>query len=69
MQVPLPLTSFCMEHWFGCRNIYKPQCHCPLLTPLPVQVTFDQDVIISVENEYEVLQLLMGDLRDRCVKS
>ena len=28
-------------------------------------VTFDSDVVVSVENEYEVLQLLMGDLRER----
>jgi protein-histidine N-methyltransferase len=27
-------------------------------------VTFDKDVIISVENEYEILQLMMADLRD-----
>jgi hypothetical protein len=26
---------------------------------------FDQDVIISQQNEYEVLQLVMGDLRER----
>ena len=29
-----------------------------------VQVSFDRDVIISPSNEYEVLQLLMGDCRD-----
>lgn len=29
------------------------------------KVSFEQDVIISPENEYEVLQLLMADLRDR----
>jgi histone-lysine N-methyltransferase SETD3 len=28
-------------------------------------VTFEGDAIVSVENEYEVLQLLMGDLRER----
>ena len=28
------------------------------------QVSFDRDVIISPVNEYEVLQLLMGDCRD-----
>lgn len=32
-------------------------CCCP-------QVTFDQDVIISQMNEYEVLQLLMGECRE-----
>ncbi len=29
-----------------------------------MQVSFDRDVIISPANEYEVLQLLMGDCRD-----
>lgn len=29
------------------------------------KITFDQDVIVSPENEYEVLQLIMSDLRDR----
>ena len=28
-------------------------------------MSFDQDVIISQMNEYEVLQLLMGDCRER----
>ena len=27
--------------------------------------SFDRDVIISQENEYEVLQLVMADIRDR----
>lgn len=27
-------------------------------------VTFDKDSIVSVENEYEILQLMMGDLRE-----
>ena len=30
-----------------------------------VQVTFEQDVVLSQANEYEVLQLLLGDMRDR----
>ena len=29
------------------------------------KITFEQDVIVSPENEYEVLQLIMGDLRER----
>jgi histone-lysine N-methyltransferase SETD3 len=29
------------------------------------KITFEADVIVSVENEYEVLQLMMGDLRER----
>jgi len=29
------------------------------------KVTFEHDVIISPENEYEILQLLMGDLREK----
>ena len=29
------------------------------------KVSFDKDVIISPENEYEVLQLVMADLRER----
>ena len=29
------------------------------------KVQFDQDVIISPQNEYEVLQLVMADLRER----
>jgi histone-lysine N-methyltransferase SETD3 len=29
-----------------------------------VQVNFEQDVVISQMNEYEVLQLLMGDCRE-----
>ena len=28
------------------------------------KVSFENDIIISVENEYEILQLLMGDLRE-----
>lgn len=38
-------------------TIPLPPCCC-------VQVTFDQDVEISQMNEYEVLQLLMGDCRE-----
>ena len=30
-----------------------------------LQVTFEQDVVITQMNEYEVLQLLMGECRDR----
>jgi histone-lysine N-methyltransferase SETD3 len=30
-----------------------------------LQVSFEQDVELSQINEYEVLQLLMGDCRDR----
>lgn len=32
---------------------------------LLLQINFEQDVVISPENEYEILQLLMSDLRDR----
>ncbi len=28
-------------------------------------MSFEGDVMITVENEYEVLQLMMGDLRER----
>lgn len=31
---------------------------------VPHQVTFEQDVIVSQMNEYEVLQLLMGECRE-----
>jgi hypothetical protein len=30
-----------------------------------MQVSFDRDVVISQNNEYEILQLMMGDCRDR----
>ena len=30
-----------------------------------VQVTFEQDVILSPANEYEVLQLLLGECKTR----
>ena len=30
-----------------------------------VQVNFEQDSIVSQANEYEVLQLLLADMRDR----
>lgn len=30
-----------------------------------IQVSFEQDVVLSQMNEYEVLQLLMGDCRER----
>lgn len=33
-------------------------------SPAP-QINFEQDTIVSQENEYEILQLMMGDLRDR----
>ena len=37
-----------------------------LTTPPPApQINFVQDTIVSQENEYEILQLMMGDLRDR----
>lgn len=36
----------------------------PFLHSFPPQVNFEQDVIISQMNEYEVLQLLMGDCRE-----
>lgn len=47
-------------------------CSCqPLLTKcrpaqhLPPQIDFERDDIVTVENEYEILQLLMGDLREK----
>ena len=30
-----------------------------------VQVSFERDVIISQNNEYEILQLMMSDCRER----
>ena len=30
-----------------------------------VQVTFDKDIILSQANEYEVLQLLLGECKTR----
>ena len=36
-----------------------------MLSVLPLQVTFEQDVVITQMNEYEVLQLLMGECRER----
>lgn len=30
-----------------------------------VQVNFEQDSVVSPANEYEVLQLLLADMRDR----
>lgn len=36
----------------------------PPAPPTP-QIDFEQDTIISQENEYEILQIMMGDLRDR----
>ena len=32
---------------------------------MPQQVSFEDDVIITPANEYEVLQLLLADCRDR----
>ena len=32
-----------------------------------LQIDFEQDNIVSQENEYEILQLMMGDLRDKWV--
>jgi hypothetical protein len=32
---------------------------------LPTQVSFDQDIVLSQMNEYEILQLLMGDCREK----
>lgn len=36
-----------------------------LLVSSTIQVSFEQDVVLSQMNEYEVLQLLMGDCRER----
>jgi hypothetical protein len=33
--------------------------------PLLLQVSFDRDLVLSQLNEYEILQLLMGDCRER----
>ena len=35
-----------------------------LLICCPIQVNFEQDAVISQMNEYEVLQLLMGECRE-----
>ena len=35
------------------------------LTLCMPQVSFDRDVIISQNNEYEILQLMMSDCRER----
>lgn len=43
-------------------------CSCAMVCSpahAPMQITFERDVMVSVENEYEVLQLIMGDLRDK----
>ncbi len=32
-----------------------------------MQIDFATDTIVSPENEYEILQLMMADLRDRCM--
>eukprot|EP00887_Chlorella_sp_A99_P004667 scaffold4.g4667.t1 len=36
-----------------------------LCSALSFCITFDHDEVVTVENEYEVLQLMMADLRDR----
>ena len=63
----------------GCEGVHLPAqlrlwCCAAAADPGPpppaapwVQINFEQDTIISPENEYEILQLLMGDLRDRWV--
>ena len=43
---------------------YPPPLPAPPLPP-PPQVSFDADVELSQMNEYEILQLLMGDCRDK----
>ncbi len=37
----------------------------PVVGAWPLQVSFEEDIIISPPNEYEVLQLLLADCRDR----
>ncbi len=37
----------------------------PVVGAWPLQVSFEEDMIISPPNEYEVLQLLLADCRDR----
>lgn len=37
----------------------------PLLSGAFLQVSFEQDVVLNQMNEYETLQLLMGDCRER----
>eukprot|EP00879_Flechtneria_rotunda_P029487 GHRR01031896.1.p1 GENE.GHRR01031896.1~~GHRR01031896.1.p1 ORF type:complete len:158 (+),score=60.88 GHRR01031896.1:142-615(+) len=49
----------------NCTLQTAPSCSAVYgLHPLHLQVTFEQDVIISQLNEYEVLQLLMGECRE-----
>lgn len=38
---------------------------CALIVPIVMQVNFEEDTVVSQPNEYEVLQLLMADMRDR----
>lgn len=60
-----------LSGWVGSRATTLPTTCCwptrPFLLPPPTpQIDFEQDTIISQENEYEILQIMMGDLRDRC---
>lgn len=41
------------------------QCDCHQSVSSGVQVNFEQDSVVSQANEYEVLQLLLADMRDR----
>lgn len=63
-------TSIAWAEWGlqqGNSSAYHPLlAYPPLLPPPTPQIDFEQDTIISQENEYEILQIMMGDLRDRC---
>ena len=51
---PLPPCSYRLEFLLS-----------DITAPPSLQVSFEQDIILSQMNEYEVLQLLMGDCRER----
>ena len=64
-----PLLSLCPSLSLPRSNLHLVTCRSVrILTESVIvllQVTFEQDVILSQANEYEVLQLLLGECKTR----
>ncbi len=61
----VPTLCVCVCAFMCNRCLLTLRADCVCLSLLLAQVSFEQDVELSQMNEYEILQLLMGDCREK----
>ena len=65
MHCEAEMPRHALHTWQGVGNAWTACILCAMDSGGGVQVNFEQDSIVSQANEYEVLQLLLADMRDR----